>query len=221
MGLRRVYASTGEPHRRGLRFPRHETAKERALRLQRVRGQELVRRVAHEHGRRPVRAREYQNLDARRTSSWANAGANRQQLGLHVPLPDGLRRQDLKQDKWKVQLGRRRRSSSSTSALSSIWKENDYQAKNDTLGRWKDKRDEVYVNLSYGDPAAMRFTIFGDWERVKYEGQHRVCGTSTATTLRPYARNMPPTATTTTGRHQQGRQTTPMAWPSTGRRRRS
>jgi len=59
-------------------------------------------------------------------------------------------------------------------SLEAIWKDNDYR--DYTLGRTKDKRDEVYVSASYGDPAKLRFTIFGDVENVKYESFHRNVG---------------------------------------------
>ena len=52
-----------------------------------------------------------------------------------------------------------------------IWKDNDYR--DFTLGRTKDRRDEVYASASYGDPAKLRFTLFGDVENIKYDSFHR------------------------------------------------
>lgn len=80
---------------------------------------------------------------------------------------------ELKQDKWKV-------SFDTTPAefvdlgLEFNYKDNKYQ--NVVLGRQSDTRREVYGNVSFGDPAAWRFTLFGDYERVEYESQHRVVG---------------------------------------------
>jgi opacity protein-like surface antigen len=56
-------------------------------------------------------------------------------------------------------------------SLEAIWKDNDYR--DFTLGRTKDRRDEVYVSASYGDPAKLRFTVFGDVENIKYDSFHR------------------------------------------------
>lgn len=137
----------------------------------------------------------YQNLDRKSDFKLGSMGANANSADYMYRFQTAFDAQDLKQDKWKVTLD-------ATPAefldlgLEFIYKDNDYQAKNDTLGRWKDKRDEIYASLSYGDPAAWRFTIFGDWERVKYDSQHRVTGTTTATTPPgPYDPNMPATAT--------------------------
>jgi len=55
-----------------------------------------------------------------------------------------------------------------------IIKTNKY--KDNTLGRLKDDRREVYLNASYAFPVGARFTIFGDAEEIKYDSQHRVIG---------------------------------------------
>ena len=131
--------------------------------------------------------------------------------------------QDLKQDKWKVTLD-------ATPVefldlgLEFIWKDNDYQAKNDTLGRWKDKRDEIYVErcpTAIRPRGASRSSATG--RRVKYESQHRVVGTSTATTPPgPYDPNMPADGVELQlAGHQQGRQLRLRHRASTGRRPRS
>jgi MtrB/PioB family decaheme-associated outer membrane protein len=59
-------------------------------------------------------------------------------------------------------------------SLEALWKDNDY--KDFTIGRTKDKRDEVYASVSYGDPSKMRFTLFGDVENIKYDSFHRNVG---------------------------------------------
>jgi len=64
------------------------------------------------------------------------------------------------------------------------YKDNDY---NDTrLGRTKDTRNEIFANLTYGTPNSWRATLFGDFEDVKYNSDHRYVGAS-------------PTCTTATG----------------------
>ena len=62
-------------------------------------------------------------------------------------------------------------------SLEAIWKDNDYR--DFTLGRTKDRRDEVYGSVSYGDPAKLRLTLFGDVENIKYDSFHRNVGTTT------------------------------------------
>jgi hypothetical protein len=137
----------------------------------------------------------YSNLDRKSDFKLGSAGANANSADYMYRFQTAFDAQDLKQDKWKITIDASPAEFLDL-GLEFNWKDNDYQAKSDTLGRWKDKRDEIYASLSYGDPAAWRFTIFGDWERVKYDSQHRVVGTTTATTPPgPYDPNMPPTAT--------------------------
>jgi MtrB/PioB family decaheme-associated outer membrane protein len=59
-------------------------------------------------------------------------------------------------------------------SLEAIWKDNDFR--DVTLGRTKDRRDEIYASVSYGDPAKLRFTLFGDVENIKYDSFHRNVG---------------------------------------------
>ena len=61
-------------------------------------------------------------------------------------------------------------------SFEAIYKDNDYR--DFTIGRTKDKRDEIYASASYGDPAKLRFTIFGDVENIKYDSFHRNVGAS-------------------------------------------
>ena len=61
-------------------------------------------------------------------------------------------------------------------SLEAIYKDNDYR--DFTIGRTKDRRDEIYGSVSYGDPAKLRFTLFGDVENIKYDSSHRNVGAS-------------------------------------------
>jgi MtrB/PioB family decaheme-associated outer membrane protein len=58
-----------------------------------------------------------------------------------------------------------------------IWKRNDY--KDTILGRTSDKREELYLSASYGDPEAWRVTAFFDYERTHYDSTHWVGATTT------------------------------------------
>jgi MtrB/PioB family decaheme-associated outer membrane protein len=71
-----------------------------------------------------------------------------------------------------------------------ILKKNDYEQ--NTLGRLKDDRREVYLSASYGEPGGPRFTVFGDAEEVKYDSMHRVVGAGT--TAGAYEPSAPPNA---------------------------
>ncbi|HEX4780134.1 MAG TPA: MtrB/PioB family outer membrane beta-barrel protein [Usitatibacter sp.] len=61
-----------------------------------------------------------------------------------------------------------------------------------TLGRLKDDRREVYLNASYSFPAGARFTVFGDSEEIKYDSQHRIIGDGSLSGA--YDPNSPPVA---------------------------
>jgi MtrB/PioB family decaheme-associated outer membrane protein len=61
-------------------------------------------------------------------------------------------------------------------SLEAIYKDNDYR--DFTIGRTGDRRDEIYGSASYGDPAKLRFTLFGDVENIKYDSSHRNVGAS-------------------------------------------
>jgi MtrB/PioB family decaheme-associated outer membrane protein len=52
-----------------------------------------------------------------------------------------------------------------------IFKNNDY--KNTTLGRTKDRRYELFGQISFGDPSKFRVTFMADYEWVKYDSYHR------------------------------------------------
>jgi MtrB/PioB family decaheme-associated outer membrane protein len=61
-------------------------------------------------------------------------------------------------------------------SLEAYYKKNDY--KDYSLGRLKDRRDELYASVSAGDPSVVRVTLFGDVENVKYDSFHRNVGAS-------------------------------------------
>jgi MtrB/PioB family decaheme-associated outer membrane protein len=70
-------------------------------------------------------------------------------------------------------------------SFEAIWKENDYKRSgqeinyagfaptDEFLGRTQDKRWEVYVSASFGDPSKVRATTFFDYEQIKYDSFHR------------------------------------------------
>jgi MtrB/PioB family decaheme-associated outer membrane protein len=72
-----------------------------------------------------------------------------------------------------------------------IWKKNDYESV--TFGRTTDKRDEYYLQVSYGDPSRWQVTAFGDLENIRYDSNHRQIGTLTAANANDP--NAPPTST--------------------------
>ena len=55
-----------------------------------------------------------------------------------------------------------------------IIKTNKY--KDNTLGRLKEDRREIYLSASYAFPNGARFTVFGDAEQIKYDSLHRIIG---------------------------------------------
>ncbi len=77
------------------------------------------------------------------------------------------------------------------------WKWNDYKSNPDLdplLGRTKDKRQEYYASVSFGDPNAFRVTFFGDIEFIKYDSYHRnISNLNAAQAPLLYNPNTPPT----------------------------
>ncbi|NDP42622.1 MAG: MtrB/PioB family outer membrane beta-barrel protein [Aromatoleum sp.] len=57
------------------------------------------------------------------------------------------------------------------------YKKNDY--KDTPLGRKKDTRNEIFANLTYAAPSSWRLSLFGDYEEVKYDSDHRYVGAGT------------------------------------------
>jgi len=77
--------------------------------------------------------------------------------------------------------------------LEAIYKNNNY--KDTILGRTDDRRQELYANVSYGDPKSFRVMLFGDVEFLQYDSLHRV-GSGNADPSAPPA--PPPPAISTT-----------------------
>jgi MtrB/PioB family decaheme-associated outer membrane protein len=79
-------------------------------------------------------------------------------------------------------------------SVEAIWKDNDYKRSGSSidyqspspvdefLGRTKDKRHEIYLSASFGDPSKLRATAFYDIEWIKYDGFHRNIGTGSCPT---------------------------------------
>jgi hypothetical protein len=120
----------------------------------------------------------------------ANDGANANDVLYWNRFLQAYDAANLDQDQWKVTLDWTPMDFVDVS-LEGISRKNKYR--DQTLGRLKDDRREVYVSASYGQPGAVRFTVFGDIEDVKYDSRHRVVGTATAPGA--YDPNTPATAT--------------------------
>jgi MtrB/PioB family decaheme-associated outer membrane protein len=80
---------------------------------------------------------------------------------------------NVKQDQWRLTLDYTV-SERFDIGFEGIIKTNKY--KDNTLGRLKDDRREIYLNASYGFANGSRFTIFGDHEEIKVDSRHRVLG---------------------------------------------
>jgi hypothetical protein len=50
------------------------------------------------------------------------------------------------------------------------------------LGRTSDRREDIYLSASWGDPSRVRITGFGDYERITYDSDHRQIGASPCNT---------------------------------------
>ena len=55
-----------------------------------------------------------------------------------------------------------------------LYKDNNY--KDTPLGRTGDTRNEVFLNVTYGLPSSWRMSLFGDYEHIKYDSDHRNVG---------------------------------------------
>ena len=136
----------------------------------------------------------YTNLDRSADFKLGNYGTDANDANYMYRFQTAFDAQDLKQDKWRVIVDATPMEFLDV-GLEYNYKDNDYQARETTLGRWSDKRNEIYANLSYGDPTVMRWSLFGDYEKVQYKGQHRVVGARGATTPPgPYDPRNPPTS---------------------------
>ncbi len=67
-------------------------------------------------------------------------------------------------------------------AFEYIYKNNDYNET--TLGRTKDTRNEIFANRTYNVPNKWRATLFGDYEKVKYDSDHRYISNPSCTAIR-------------------------------------
>jgi MtrB/PioB family decaheme-associated outer membrane protein len=79
-------------------------------------------------------------------------------------------------------------------SVEGIWKDNDYKRSGSSidyqspspvdefLGRTKDKRYEIYLSASFGDPSKLRATAFYDIEWIKFDSFHRNIGTGSCPT---------------------------------------
>ena len=132
----------------------------------------------------------YQNLDRKSNFLLANDGANANDVLYWNRFLQAYDAADLDQDSWKFTLDFTPVEFLDVSFEGTI-KDNKYSKM--VLGRLSDDRTEVYAAVSYGDPQALRFTVFADSERVKYEARHRVVGS--ATTAGAYDPNTPDTTT--------------------------
>ena len=84
----------------------------------------------------------------------------------------------VKQDLWKLTLDWSPAPNFDV-GFEGIIKTNDFDQ--NTLGRLKDDRREIYVNASYGMPGSPRLSVFADHEEVKYDSRHRIVGSGTTT----------------------------------------
>jgi hypothetical protein len=115
----------------------------------------------------------YSSLDRSSDFKLGNAGTGPSDANYMYRFQSAFDAGELKQDKWKFTLD-------ATPAeffdvgVEFNYKDNKYQ--DVVLGREDDTRREIYGSVSYGDPAAWRFTVFGDYEKVEYGSQHRVVG---------------------------------------------
>ena len=82
---------------------------------------------------------------------------------------------DLDRDEWKLTVDWTVADGLDLS-FEGITKKNKYR--DQVLGRLDDDRQEIYASASYVTTNGMRFTVFGDVERVEYNSRHRVVGNS-------------------------------------------
>ncbi|MCM2329001.1 MAG: MtrB/PioB family outer membrane beta-barrel protein [Lysobacter sp.] len=115
----------------------------------------------------------YSNLDRSSDFKLGNAGTGPTDANYMFRFQSAFDAGELKQDKWKFNLDVTPAEFLDVGVEFNL-KDNKYQ--DVVLGRQNDKRREIYGSVSYGDPSAWRFTVFGDYEKVEYESQHRVVG---------------------------------------------
>ncbi len=112
----------------------------------------------------------YQRLDRDSNFLHANDGTSASDSAYLNRFVTAFDLSNVNQDSWKLTLDY-----TAFGALDlgfeGIIKNNKY--KDNTLGRLKDDRREVYLTASYALGTAARFTIFGDNEEIKYDSTHR------------------------------------------------
>ena len=113
----------------------------------------------------------YSNLDRTSEFKLGNSGTGPTDPNYMYRFQSAFDAGPLNQDKWKFTVDASPAEFFDVSAEINF-KNNDYQ--NVVLGRSKDERRELYGMVSYGDPAAWRLTLFGDYEKVEYQSTHRV-----------------------------------------------
>jgi len=118
----------------------------------------------------------YQRLDRDSNFLHANDGTSTSDPNYLNRFVTAFDLSNVTQDSWKLTLDY-----TAFGALDlgfeGIIKNNKY--KDNTLGRLKDDRREVYLTASYAFGPAARFTVFGDNEEIKYDSTHRVIGDNT------------------------------------------
>jgi len=131
----------------------------------------------------------YQRLDRDSNFLHANDGTSTSDSAYLNRFVTAFDLSNVNQDSWKLTLDY-----TAFGALDlgfeGIIKNNKY--KDNTLGRLKDDRREVYLTASYSFGPAARFTVFGDNEEIKYDSTHRIIGDNTKPG--PYDPNSPPNA---------------------------
>jgi MtrB/PioB family decaheme-associated outer membrane protein len=115
----------------------------------------------------------YTRLDRDADFLHANDGANSNDPAYLNRFVTAFDLSNVTQDQWKLTLDYTVMERLDL-GFEGIIKTNKY--KDNTLGRLKDDRREVYLSASYGFPNGARFTIFGDNEEIKVDSQHRVLG---------------------------------------------
>ena len=115
----------------------------------------------------------YTRLDRDSDFLHANDGASSNESAYLNRFVTAFDLSNVNQDSWKLTLdytmfGRL------DLGFEGILKTNKY--KDNTLGRLKDDRREVYLTASYALRQGARFTVFGDAEEIKYDSAHRIIG---------------------------------------------
>jgi hypothetical protein len=131
----------------------------------------------------------YQRLDRDSNFLHANDGASTSDSAYLNRFVTAFDLSNVNQDSWKLQLDYTAFGKVDL-GFEGIIKRNKY--KDNTLGRLKDDRREVYLTASWAVGPGARFTLFGDNEEIKYDSNHRIIGSSSEAGA--YDPNTPATA---------------------------